>query len=73
MGKFSIGQDKNEVMTANRAYSGGIRGIVELEVLSRIEQVLGGKISITKFVDLIVGTRCVSQNAMMPIHIHKKY
>ena len=60
-------------MTANRAYSGGVRGIVELEVLLRIEQVLGGRISIVKFIDLIVGTRYVSQNAMEPIHIHKKH
>lgn len=36
---------------------GGIRGIVELEVLRAIEQVLGGRIPIQAFFDLIVGTR----------------
>lgn len=38
---------------------GGIRGIVELEVLSAIERYLGGKIPIQDFFDLIVGTRYV--------------
>ncbi|QIW98040.1 hypothetical protein AMS68_003558 [Peltaster fructicola] len=35
---------------------GGIRGIVQLEVLRAIEQVLGGYIDIQAFFDLIVGT-----------------
>jgi patatin-like phospholipase/acyl hydrolase len=35
---------------------GGIRGIVELEVLRQIEMSLGG-VPIQCFVDLIVGTR----------------
>ncbi|KAK8254092.1 hypothetical protein IWZ00DRAFT_435915 [Phyllosticta capitalensis] len=35
---------------------GGIRGIVELEVLWQIEQALGGKLPIQRFFDLIVGT-----------------
>jgi hypothetical protein len=39
--------------------SGGIRGIVELEVLREIERSLGDKIPIQNFFDLIVGTRCV--------------
>jgi patatin-like phospholipase/acyl hydrolase len=51
-------------------HRGGIRGIVELEVLRAIQQELGGtggeKIPIQAFFDLIVGTRqvfslCVSQ------------
>jgi hypothetical protein len=37
--------------------SGGIRGIVELEVLRAVEQALGGKIPIQAFFDLMVGTR----------------
>jgi patatin-like phospholipase/acyl hydrolase len=37
--------------------SGGIRGIVELEVLREIEIYLGGQIPIQAFFDLIVGTR----------------
>lgn len=37
--------------------SGGIRGIVELEVLREIELYLGGHIPIQAFFDLIVGTR----------------
>lgn len=39
--------------------SGGIRGIVELQVLNEIEWVLGGHIPIQDFFDLIVGTRSV--------------
>ncbi|KAK3658833.1 hypothetical protein LTR56_001704 [Elasticomyces elasticus] len=35
---------------------GGIRGIIELEVLRTIEKSLGGKIPIQAFFDLIVGT-----------------
>ena len=37
--------------------SGGVRGIVELQVLLEIERKLGGKIRIQEFFDLIVGTR----------------
>lgn len=37
--------------------SGGVRGIVELQVLKQIEQKLGGNIRIQDFFDLIVGTR----------------
>ncbi|KAK1756460.1 acyl transferase/acyl hydrolase/lysophospholipase [Echria macrotheca] len=38
---------------------GGIRGIVELEVLKCIEGALGGKLRIQSFFDLIVGTSLV--------------
>ncbi len=38
-------------------YRGGVRGIVELEVLRAIENALGGKIPVQRFFDLIVGTR----------------
>lgn len=37
--------------------SGGVRGIVELQVLKAIEQCLGGKLQLQLFFDLIVGTR----------------
>jgi hypothetical protein len=36
---------------------GGIRGIVQLEILTAIERELGGQIPIANFLDLIVGTR----------------
>ena len=36
---------------------GGVRGIVELEVLRAIERELPANIPITSFFDLIVGTR----------------
>jgi patatin-like phospholipase/acyl hydrolase len=39
--------------------SGGVRGIVILEVLRNIEQELGGGIKVQEFFDLIVGTRSV--------------
>jgi hypothetical protein len=40
--------------------SGGVRGIIALDVLRAIEQSLGGKIPVQRFFDLIVGTRFVS-------------
>ena len=36
---------------------GGIRGIVELEILRQIEKAMGGGLNIQCFFDLIVGTR----------------
>lgn len=41
------------MLTFNR---GGIRGIVELEILRQLEKELGDLISIQSFFDLIVGT-----------------
>lgn len=38
-------------------HSGGIRGIVELEILRLIQKALGANIPIQDFFDLIVGTR----------------
>ena len=43
--------------------SGGVRGIVMLQVLREIEQVLGGRIPIQDFFDLIVGTRLVASRS----------
>jgi len=37
-------------------HRGGIRGIVELEILRQLEKELGDLISIQSFFDLIVGT-----------------
>lgn len=37
--------------------SGGVRGIVELQVLKAIQAVLGTKLPLQLFFDLIVGTR----------------
>lgn len=37
--------------------SGGVRGVVELEILKHIEKELGGRISVQSFFDLVVGTR----------------
>ena len=36
---------------------GGIRGIVELEILRLIEKAMGGRLAIQCFFELIVGTR----------------
>jgi patatin-like phospholipase/acyl hydrolase len=44
-------------LTLTKTYRGGIRGIIELEVLFEIERGIGGKIPIQDFFDLIVGTR----------------
>ena len=49
-------------ITRNKSYwlmvsSGGVRGIIELEVLKAIETELGGRLPIQAFFDLIVGTR----------------
>ena len=38
-------------------FSGGMRGILELEILRAIKRALGGGIPIQAFFDLIVGTR----------------
>ena len=46
-----------ECMLRLIGFSGGMRGILELEVLRAIELALGGKIPIQAFFDLIVGTR----------------
>jgi hypothetical protein len=45
------------LLFANLAYRGGIRGIAELEVLAELERALGGEIPIRSFFDLLVGTR----------------
>lgn len=37
--------------------SGGVRGIVELEILKTLEKELGAGVNIQEFFDLIVGTR----------------
>ena len=42
--------------TSNSDIRGGIRGIVELEILRQIEQALGGRLAIQCFFELIVGT-----------------
>jgi hypothetical protein len=44
------------------AFRGGVRGIVELEVLRALEQQLGGNLPIQAFFDLMVGTRYVRNN-----------
>jgi len=41
--------------------SGGIRGIVELEVLSAIQKAMGGQIPIQACFDLIIGTGYAAQ------------
>lgn len=41
------------MLTSNR---GGVRGIVELEILRQLEKELGDMINIQSFFDLIVGT-----------------
>ena len=46
-------------------YRGGIRGIVELEILRLIENVWGGGLRIQDFFDLIVGTRYVFLTEMI--------
>lgn len=44
--------------------SGGIRGIVQLQVLKAIERVLGPKLPIQNFFDLMVGTGYVCHNPL---------
>lgn len=38
-------------------HSGGVNGIVELKVLQAIEKILGPKLPVQLFFDLIAGTR----------------
>ena len=49
------------------SFSGGVRGIVELEVLRAIERALGGELPIQGFFDLIVGTRYVYNSTLSTI------
>lgn len=37
--------------------SGGIRSIIQLEILKSLENIIGLEIPITSFFDLIIGTR----------------
>lgn len=60
-GKTSSIYDQNSDRCLTERNSGGIRGIMELEVLKAIETELGGTIPIQAFFDLIIGTRCVCQ------------
>lgn len=56
MGESEVKRTQNKTF-ANICCSGGVRGIVELEVLKAIETALGGDLPIQAFFDLIVGTR----------------
>lgn len=56
MGKLRVNTVNVQHLTC---HSGGVRGIIELEVLRAIEAELGGKLPIQAFFDLIVGTRQV--------------
>jgi len=52
---------KITLFVANFVDRGGIRGLVELETLKKIEIALGGNVPIRAFFDLMVGTRFVSE------------
>ncbi len=39
-----------------KSFRGGVRGIVQLELLAALEKQLGGQIPLAMFFDLIVGT-----------------
>lgn len=54
---YSIESTLLERRTSDDVRRGGIRGIVELEILRQIEKVMGGRLNIQCFFDLIVGTR----------------
>ena len=47
------------LLISDNQLRGGIRGIVELEVLRQLECAMGGRLAIQCFFDLIVGTRSV--------------
>jgi patatin-like phospholipase/acyl hydrolase len=57
MGKAT--QVDNNVDRYAKLHSGGMRGIVILEVLRQIEEEFGRRIPIMNFFDLVVGTRSV--------------
>lgn len=48
-------------------HSGGMRGIVILEVLSQVQEHIGGQIQFQEFFDLIVGTRSVTSLGILPV------
>lgn len=62
MGKIRLVRRK----LALKSSSGGIRGIVELEVLQTLESMIGVKIPIHQFFDLIVGTRYALVSIVLP-------
>ena len=51
------------------AHSGGMRGIVILEVLRQVQNQIGGQIQFQEFFDLIVGTRSVTGPRPLPVVI----
>lgn len=57
MGELILGCFQMTTLLIDILSSGGVRGIVELEILRLIEQVWGGHMRIQDFFDLIVGTR----------------
>lgn len=44
-----------------------MRGIVILEVLSQVQEHIGGQIQFQEFFDLIVGTRSVTSLGILPV------
>lgn len=56
MGKYAY-QRRFRAAPLTVAHRGGVRGIVELEILRAIELEFGGQVNIQHFFDLIVGTR----------------
>jgi len=57
MGKRMVITPPMSLIETDFKHRGGIRGIVELEILRAIERFMGDKIPIQSFFDLIVGTR----------------
>jgi patatin-like phospholipase/acyl hydrolase len=54
----------------NGCFSGGIRGIAELEVLQQIEREMGDKLPLQCFFDLVVGTRYKSLFSSPHTHLN---
>lgn len=54
MGKSLLLQDGSTILISCR---GGVRAVAELETLRVLEKELGGKIPLSAFFDLIVGTK----------------
>ena len=57
MGKFQIRFFEVRILTIS---SGGVRALIELEILALIESRIGFGIPIQEFFDLMIGTRCAS-------------
>jgi hypothetical protein len=65
---MGMGSARLQGESTNRPTRGGIKGVVELEILNRLQKQLGS-VPIRDLFDLIVGTRYVKKNPKRNVSI----